>query len=221
VITESPDRAWASLAPELVATTGAAPGEELARAFRCLVPFRDDPTCDSGSNAADHMFLQWRHATSHGWVPASHVIPFYHGSFRIIATARGADGVGDLVADALRTLRAEAGLRQLEEWSRALDPLGAIEQQMTLLMQLPQKLDQLLSIAADGTVRVQLVSGDSAGAARRSRLATAVGLLLVTLAALALAATALSIPSAWSDAGQAVLLLGAGGLLVWAVGRVL
>ncbi len=221
VIGESPDRAWASLAHELVATPGASPGEEVARAFRCLVPFRDDRTCDSGSDAADHMFLQWRRATSHGWVPAPHLIPFYQGGFRIVATARAQGETGDPLADALGGLRAEAGLRQFEEWSRALDVMGAMEQQLTLLLQLPQKIDQLLTIAADGTVRVQLVSGDSAGAARRSRLATAIAVLLVTSAALALVATALSMPPVWSDAGQAVLLLVAGGLLVWAVGRVL
>jgi hypothetical protein len=89
-----------------------------------------------------------------------------------------------------------------------------------LLMQLPQKIDRLLTVAAEGSVRVQLVN-DQDRAARRLRAAVTMALLMVTGAVMMLVGSTGSGPHAWSDSAQAAGLLVTGGLLVWAAGRVL
>jgi hypothetical protein len=215
-----PDRAWEALAHGLVPVEGAAPREEVSRAFRCLVPFRDDRSCDSGSEVADRAFLQWRTATLHGWVPAADVTPFYRGLHSVIAAVRELARGRDVLAEAVQALRFETTLRQFDEWSQGVDVTGAMERQVTLLMQLPQKIDRLLTVAAEGSVRVQLVN-DQDRAARRLRAAVTMALLMVTGAVMMLVGSTGSGPHAWSDSAQAAGLLVTGGLLVWAAGRVL
>jgi hypothetical protein len=215
-----PDRAWDALAHELLPVAGAAPREEVARAFRCLVPFRDDRTCNSGSEVADRAFLQWRTATKHGWIPTADIAAFYRGLATVIAAVREVASGRDLLAEAVHGLRLATTLRQFDEWSQGLDLTGAVERQVTLLMQLPQKLDRLLTVAAEGSVRVQLVS-DERRAARRVRATALVALLMVASAVAVLAGSIGSWPHAWSDSTQATALVLTGGLLVWAAGRVL
>jgi hypothetical protein len=214
-----PDRAWDALAHELVPVAGAAPREDVARAFRCLVPFRDDRTCNSGSEVADRAFLQWRTATKNGWVPTADLSAFYRGLAAVIAAVAVAHG-RDVLAEAVHGLRFETTLRQFDEWSHGLDVTGAMERQVTLLMQLPQKLDRLLTVAAEGSVRVQLVS-DERRAARRLRATALMAVLMAACAVAVLAGSIGSWPHAWSDSAQATGLLVTGGLLVWAAGRVL
>jgi hypothetical protein len=215
-----PDRAWDALAHGLVPVEGAAPPEEVARAFRCLVPFRDDRSCDSGSEVADRAFLQWRTATLHGWVPAADVAAFYRGLHAVIAAVRELARGRDVLAEAVHSLRFETTLHQFDEWSQGVDVTGAMERQVTLLLQLPQKIDRLLTVAAEGSVRVQLVN-DQDRAGRRLRTAAMMALMMVTGAVMMLVGSTGSWPHAWSDSAQAAGLLVTGGLLVWAAGRVL
>ena len=126
----------------------------------------------------------------------------------------------DVLGEAVRGLRLDAGVRQLDEWFQSADMLSAMERQMLSLLQLPPKLDQLLTVAADGTVRVQLATDEQA-VARRSRAAATIALLLVAAAAVMLVGGGVSSSAAWSESARSVAMLLAGGLLVWAVGRVL
>ena len=217
VAADSPDRACDALVHDLTPLDDAAPLDEVARAFRRLVPFRDDRSCDSGSEVADCVFLQWRVATRHGWVPATYLVPFYQGLFGLVTAMRDETGGRDVVAEAVCGLRFDAGVRYIEEWTRNLDMTSAMERHMLLLMQLPGKLDRLLTIAADGTVRVQVGAADRPRS-RYSRARFAVALLLVVLSAALLA----GVPGidARSDAAQSIGFVAAGALLVWAVGRV-
>lgn len=221
LVGDLPDRSWAALALELTPLRNAAPQAEVARAFRCLVPFRDDRSCDSGSDVADHAFLQWRAATKHGWLPSPDLVPFYQGLFAVVTAVRDRAPGRDLLAEAARGLRFEAGVRQFDEWTRGIDVMNAMERQMMLMLQLPQKLDQLLTIAADGAVRVQLVTAEDRGAGRRSRAAAVASILLVAAAVALLAGAAVPWPPGVWDSAPSLGLLVAGGLLVWAVGRAL
>jgi hypothetical protein len=214
-----PDRAWSALAHELSPAAGAAPAEDVAREFRSLVPFRDDRTCDSGSELADHAFLQWRVASRSGWLPSRQLVPFYQGLFAMLSAA-GDGGGRDVFADAVRGLRFDSAVRGADEWASGFDMMTAVERQMLLLMQLPQKLDRLLSVAADGSVRVHLATDDRSGA-RRSRMAVTLALVLAAAAAIVLAGAAAPLTAAAPESRQALALLVAGGLFVWAVGRVL
>ena len=152
---DSPERAWESLRPELVSLPHAAPAEEVLRAFRCLVPFRDDHFEDSRSAIADHVFLQWRCASEHGWVAPQHVTPFYEGLHALVLAVGREAGGRDFLAEGLRELRLTAHLRQFEDWTRGADFGAEVEQQVAMLMELPQRIDRLLTVAAAGMVRLQ------------------------------------------------------------------
>jgi hypothetical protein len=91
---------------------------------------------------------------------------------------------------------------------------------MALLIDLPQKIDRLLTVAADGAVRVQLVAADPSGASRRNRVATTVSLLLVAAALIVLAGAMPALRQLWaSEPWRSAGFVVTGAVLVWAVGR--
>jgi hypothetical protein len=217
-----PDGAWTALSAELTPSQRAEPQAEVERAFRCLVPFRDDRTSGSGSESADQAFVQWRAATRRGWLPSAPLVSFYQGLFGLVSAVRDREPGRDVLSSAVARLRLEAGLHRFDEWANGHDVISAMERQMLLLLQLPQKVDQLLTAAAEGSVRVQLVSGDEHRVARQSRAAAVLGGALVLVAGLVLLASGVTSWSAgWSGSAQTVGLVAVGGLLVWAIGRVL
>jgi hypothetical protein len=216
---ESPDRAWAALRADLVAAPDAAPAEHVEREFRRLVPFRDDRSTDTGSMVANHVFLQWRSASRHGWLPAPPVVPFYRGLFGALSAAPHSDADGDVLADAISSLRVQSDVRQLGTWMADSDVMSAVERQMALLIELPQKLDRLLTVAADGAVRVQLVTDDPS-ASQRDRAATAVALVLLAAALIVLAGALPAVRQLWaSEPWRSAVLVITGAVLVWTVGR--
>jgi hypothetical protein len=217
---ELPDRAWNSLQPELAASAQAQPADQVRREFRRLVPFRDDRFTETRSAAADRAFLQWRIASGHGWLPAPHVVPFYRGLFGALCAAEDANGEEDVVAEALASLRVPSDARDLGAWMADADVMSAVERQMALLIDLPQKIDRLLTVAADGAVRVQLVAADPSGASRRNRVATTVSLLLVAAALIVLAGAMPALRQLWaSEPWRSAGFVVTGAVLVWAVGR--
>jgi hypothetical protein len=216
---ESPDRAWAALEPELTAAKDAAPAGHVVGEYRRLVPFRDDRSTDTGSAVADHVFLQWRVASRHGWLPSVQLVPFYRALFGILSAVSDAANDEDVLLEAIHSLRVQSDLRQLGGCMAESDVVSAIERQMALLIDLPQKLDRLLTVAADGGVRVQLVT-DGASAVQRNRAATAVALLLIAAALFVLAGELPAVRELWaSEAGRSAALVVTGAVLVWTVGR--
>jgi hypothetical protein len=219
VAADAPDRSWAALQPELVPVAGAAPPEQVERAFRRMVPFRDDRTGDSGSSVADHVFLQWRLASQHGWLPASHLVPFYQSLVAVMQSVNRQSGM-DLLEAALRELRWTASLRQLDAVANQGDMLAGMERQMLLLMELPQKLDRLLTVAAEGGVRVQLAAGDGV-APRPHRSAGLVVVLFVAAGLLIVSGSPQSVRQVWeTEPVRSIGLVAAGALLAWMVGRI-
>jgi hypothetical protein len=81
-------------------------------------------------------------------------------------------------------------------------------------------LDRLLTVAADGSVRVHLAH-DERAAPRRARATAALALVLVAAAAIVLASAAVPLDAVSAESRQALAVLAAGGVFVWVVGRVL
>jgi hypothetical protein len=217
---DSPERAWESLRPELVSLPHAASAGDVARAFRCLVPFRDDHFEDSRSALADHMFLQWRCASEHGWVAPPHVAPFYEGLHAMVLAVRGGAGGRDLLADALQELRLTAHLRQLEDWTRGADFSAELEQQVAMLMELPQKIDRLLSVAASGMVRLQgPVAEPERRPAPHGAFALTVGTALAAGLVLWSASTEVLRSAAMTQPLRALIAMAAGALILWVLER--
>ena len=158
---DAPDRAWAALQAELVAAPDAAPAEQVGYEMRRLVPFRDARSTETGSAVADRAFLQWRTASRHGWLPAPQLAPFYRGLFGVVAAAPDSAAEVDTLASALSRLRLHSDVRRVGDWMADSDVMSAVERHLALFVELPQKMDRLLTAAAAGSVRVQLVTDDA------------------------------------------------------------
>jgi hypothetical protein len=219
VTSDLPDSAWAALQRELAPTPRRATDEELQRAFRRLVPFRDDRHTESGSATADHIFLQWRTASQHGWLPGPSLVPFYCALFGVVS-GTGSTAGSDIVADAIASLRVTADVRQLGGWAAQADLPAAMERQLAMALDLPEKLNRLLSAAADGTIRVQLMTANPAVTTRRQTVSAALSLLLVGAALVVLAGESVQVRQAWgSEPWRSIALVAMGALTVWAIGR--
>lgn len=148
---DAPVRAWNALRSELVPLPHATSADVVERVFRCLVPFRDDPFADGAWPTADRIFLQWRSATEHGWMAPPHLLPFYEGLEAIVRTQSERTADRDVLGGVLSDLRLTTGMLEMQQWMHGADLPAEIEQHIGALLQLPQKIDRLLSAAAAGS----------------------------------------------------------------------
>jgi hypothetical protein len=179
VAAEMPDKAWASLRSELCASDSAASDDEMQRAFRRLVPFRDDPDGGSGSSLADSIFMQWRLATESGWLPSPQLASFYRGMFGLVMAVCPSMHHRDLLAESAADLEMAANLRQFEVTIDGAQLMMQMERQMALLLDLPQKVDRLLTAAAEGNMRVHFLAPAAARQTAPPPCSPALAVLLV------------------------------------------
>ena len=189
VSNENTDMACSCLLREMERESWPANEQELRSRFRQVVPFRDGGWSDghAGLGVAEHMFVEWRLASERGCIPNHHLPSFYRGLFTISEVARRICPGGDPLADGLREVRLISGLalfrqmidrRQLEEQT---------EKYAAMMLDLPQRLDEMLTLAATGSARLKLQLPDSAKKRRQENSATvATALTLVFLAVLLL-----------------------------------
>lgn len=141
--------------------------EELRRRLRQAVPFRDGEW-SGDDRLAEHLLVQWRMAREAGWPLTSHHLHLYRGLFATAAIAARLAPHEDTLLSALRDERLQIGLAQARH---LLDPraVGAtFDRLLQGMVQLPQKLDHVLTLAAEGRLRVKLHVPDG-GAARQTR----------------------------------------------------
>lgn len=189
--------------------------EELLRRLRQAVPFRDGEW--SGEDRlAEHVLVQWRMAREAGWPLTAHHLHLYRGLLVTTGMAARLAPYEDTLLSALRDERLRMGLAQAQH---VLDPreIGAtLDRLLQDMVHLPQKLDNVLTLAAEGRLRVKLhvPDGDDARQTRNRTI-----LLIATLVALtALASVARQFAPALGPgverlAAVALLILG-GWLLV-------
>lgn len=200
-----------------------AAGEEvLLQAVRQAVPFRDGGWSreSDGGSLAEGLFLALHLTARQGVRPAPPLRDFARGLFWIAAAAHRLAPAGDPVAAAWGETRVGLELERLRG-AAGFDRLGAdVGRQVAALAALPGRLDQALSLAADGAIRVRLeIDPPRPGAAGGGdRL---LGPLLA-LAGLALASPRLAdLPqlAGWGEGLGAALFVVVGALLLWRVGR--
>ena len=141
------DSAGAEMPPELE--------ESLRRRFRQAVPFRDGEW-SGDDRLAEYLLVQWRAAREADWPLSPHCLHVYRG---IVAVARITNALApdeDALLGAFQDVRLRRGLA---EAAGALAPSGINERldaAMRELINLPQKLDEVLTLAAEGRLRVKL-----------------------------------------------------------------
>ncbi len=147
---ENSDKACSCLLSEM-RKEGAA-REDVRQRFRQAMPFRDggcEPSGDS-QTLAELLFVHWRFASECGYAPLMHLPAFYRGLFSIADVARRIASGIDPLAEGVRDLRLLVGLA---EFRNMMNPGDLMDKYSALVVDLPQHLDEVLSLAAQGKLQ--------------------------------------------------------------------
>ncbi len=219
-----PDRAAASLLREVSPLGPGASRGELRARVRQVVPFRDGAWSTTGESLGEYAVLHWRLLRGVGFMPRRHLDAFYQGLFWAASTARRLAPEKDPLGEAVHDFDWLAGWNQLRQLSAPRGLGSTAESYLEALIELPQKLDRVLSLAGSGGFRLPAARhsqhgrrGNAAVAAICLALAMAAVVLLVSDLRLAGAATGLS--AAWTERVLAAGYLGLGLALLRAIWR--
>lgn len=209
VAADDPDAAAAWLLADATPVS-ALMEEEVHRRLRQAVPFRDGEW--SGEDRlAEQILVQWRMAAEAGLALDAHQLHVYRGVHALaVATAALAPDTDALLA-ALQEERLRIGFSTAQP---LIDPRAlpaTLDKLLRDMVNLPQKLDEVLTMAADGRLRVKLhLPHDDEARRTRNRTVSLVSSLVV------LTALAFSLRHVQADQLPGVEQVGA--LLVLAVG---
>ncbi|MEA2604561.1 MAG: ubiquinone biosynthesis protein [Acidobacteriota bacterium] len=214
-----PDEACFLLLREM--TCGPEASEEALRLqVRQIVPFRDGAWSASGQSLAEHVFVCARQARACGFRPRLQLVAFYRGLASLAATVRQLAPDGDTLLDALQEVRVLSSLSQVRE---AMSPEWSEQwgRYAMLMSELPRKMDELLTLAAEGGVRRP--PPETSRRPRReegSHLVVAAGLMVMSGLGLLLRPLAQTVAfAARGEAVAAALFLAVGGILLWSFTR--
>jgi predicted unusual protein kinase regulating ubiquinone biosynthesis (AarF/ABC1/UbiB family) len=129
--------------------------EEVRRRFRQAVPFRDGEW-SGDERFAENVLVQWRVAREAGWRLTPHQLHVYRGLTGLAAIAQTLNPEEDVLLSALQEIRLRRGVADA---AAVFDPaaVGArLDTAVREMMTLPQRLDDVLTLAAEGRLRVKL-----------------------------------------------------------------
>lgn len=193
--------------------------EGLRRRLRQAVPFRDGEW-SGDDRLAEHAFAHWRMAALSGWTLSTHHVRVYLGLHDVAALTAGMQSDEDAVAAALRDEQLRAGLAGARQ---ALEPgamAATVAERLQDALELPRVLDNVLTLASEGRLRVRLNVPEGASAARtRNR---TVMMVATVVALTGLAVVARDVAPAFGvgvEKAAAVAVLVLGGWLLIAAAR--
>ena len=206
---DSPNQACAFLIKELTRSESLDSDGELQQRFRQVVAFRD--TDWGGNFFADHLFVQWRLANEHGYVAHQNLPSFFRGLYTVAQLARQLSSQRDAFAQALEDVR----LITRMEWFKDMlgpDQFGMqMNQYAALMLELPQRLDEALTLVAEGRTEKSLTRETYEYGHRKSSSAAMVALLLMLAASVLLVQHAGAIMNAaWADTVKALVFIALG-----------
>lgn len=217
-----PDEACGCLLQELTGKTKTATEDNLRLRMRQLVPFRDGSWSERGDTVAEHLILHWRLIRECGFRPRSHLLAFYQGLFWAARISQRLAPRADPLREAQEDLRWLASWNQFRQLADPRRMGESLEENLASLLELPQKLDQVLSLATGEGGRLRLRVEESATSRRIKDSSVAVIALALVMAVLVLVAMELPTlgfeESAVQRIGAAAFLL-VGGALLWVVKR--
>jgi ubiquinone biosynthesis protein len=216
---ENPRLACSHLFKELGGDEGTDP-EETWRRFRQAAPFHVGGWGD-GDGLAERLGAHWRLAGEFGYVSRGAVPSFYRGLLGTAGLARRLAPERDALAEAVQDVRLVAGMERLRSM---VGPDGLGEQlgrYAALAVDFPQRLDEVLTLGAEGDARVRLRMPETEGRRGRDNSSTRVVVLLLVLAAFVLWAQhpAVRLGGAWADALRAFGFVALGALVLRAASR--
>ena len=191
--------------------------ESLKRRFRQAVPFRDGEW-SGDERLAEYVLVQWRAARESGWHLLPYHVHLYRGLVAITAIADRLAPAQDSVQVALEDTRLLLGASDAAQRLAPPALASQLENMLREMAGLPQKLDELLTLAAEGRLRVKLhvpETGERRTVGTQTVQLVAGLVLLIAVASLVRHAAPASGPTV-ERVGSLVLLLVGGWLLVTA-----
>jgi predicted unusual protein kinase regulating ubiquinone biosynthesis (AarF/ABC1/UbiB family) len=213
--TQDVDRACAFLLRETNRADRGDTEDALRRRLRQVVPFRDGgwDRRDGKETLAEHLFLHCRLASEHGYSLRRRSRDFFSGLFLIAAAAQPLAPAHDPMLEGLEDLRVNAALAQFREMFGLSHVSESADKYAAVLMDLPKKFDQALTLMAGGRARPG--AGSTAPRSRRSLMAVVMA-LMAPLAAVVALSHHLSATAAggWADRISAMVFVTIGALLL-------
>jgi predicted unusual protein kinase regulating ubiquinone biosynthesis (AarF/ABC1/UbiB family) len=222
--TEDPDKACSCLLGEMIQEGRPFDEEELRHRFRGIVPFRDGGWSTEGDSRslAEHLFVHWKLASERGLRPQRHLLAFYRGLFQTTAQARQLTPYSDPLLDGLQEVRTIEILAQFRDMLGPSQLSDNLDRYAAMMMGLPQKLDEVLTLVAESGARARLQSAREIGHRREQNSSAVVITLLLVLAAVVLLVHHVSVSTSagvWFDRVSALVFMVVGALLLRAISR--
>ncbi|HWF84318.1 MAG TPA: AarF/UbiB family protein [Vicinamibacterales bacterium] len=158
--------------------------EMLRRRLRQAVPFRDGEW-SGDDRLAEHLLVQWRMAREAGWPLATHHLHLYRGLQIMASLATQLAPLEDPLLAALQDERLEMGLAQVRRMGDPGTVVSALDRLLQEMVQLPQRVDDVLTLAAEGRLRVKLHVPESNGSQQTHNRTVLLVALLVALTGVA------------------------------------
>jgi predicted unusual protein kinase regulating ubiquinone biosynthesis (AarF/ABC1/UbiB family) len=220
---DSPDEACSYLLREAKSDGPSGANGDLRHRFRQVVPFRDSGwySDDNTNRLIEHLVVHWQAATDCGYVPQSHLPSFCRGLFAIARLAQQISPETDPLLEGLQEARLLESVTRMRE-ILSLRRLGdQADRYAALMMAMPQRMDQLLTLGFEGSPRVKLNVPETASHRRQKNSTAVTTAMLLLLAAVAFALprmTASLVGVEWAGRINAVAFIACGALLLRAVG---
>ena len=221
---DNPDQACSCLLKEVRPDGPPGADEDLRHRFRQVVPFRDSGwySGDDANHLIEHLVVHWQAATDCGYVPQLHLSAFCRGLFAMARIAQQLSPETDPLLEGLqeaRLLESVARMREMLSLQRFGDH---VDRYAGLMMAMPQRLDQMLTLASEGSARVKLHVPETASHQRQKNSTAVTIAMLLLLAAIAFAlprVTSSFVGNEWAGKINAVAFIACGALVLLAVGR--
>lgn len=221
---DNPDHACSCLLREVTPEGPSGADEDLRHRFRQIVPFRDSGwySDDDTNHLIEHLVVHWQAATDCGYVPQPHLPSFCRGLFAITRVAQQLSPETDPLLEGLQEARLLESVARMREML-SLQRLGDhADRYAALMMATPQRLDQMLTLASEGSARVKLQVPETASQQRQKNSTAVMTAMLLLLAAVAFAlprVTSSLVGNDWTGRINAVAFVACGGLLLLAASR--
>jgi predicted unusual protein kinase regulating ubiquinone biosynthesis (AarF/ABC1/UbiB family) len=217
--TEDPDKACSWLLREMIKEGRPVDEDELRHRFRGIVPFRDGGWSRNGDSRslAEHLFVHWKLMSERGLRPQHHLIAFYRGLFQTAANARRLEPHSDPLLEGLQGVRTIEMLAQFRDMIGLSQLSDNLDKYTAMTMGLPQRLNDALTLIAEGSARVKLQGRGAIGPRRPNNSSAVVIALLLALAAVTLFSHHLATSAGaggWLDRISAIVFVLLGTLLL-------
>ena len=221
---DSPDQACAYFLEEMRREGASGNDEDLRHRFRQVVPFRDSGwySDDDKNRLIEHLVVHWQAATEYGYLPSPRMASFCRGLFAIARIAQQLSPETDPLLEGLqeaRLLESAGRVREMLSLQRLGDHL---DQYAAMMMAMPQRMDQMLTLGPEGSTRLKLHVSETASQRRQKNSVAVMTAMLLLLTAVAFAlprVTSVFVGNVWAGRINALVFIACGALLLMAMSR--